>query len=153
MNIVFYDGSQVEQDKVDVLGETERKSQMKGFYDGEGTIYLNMAEYNGNQGDLMETFANELSHYADNKKGIEFDEKRQEISNLSSDEFRKVFERNTKNDDGSNQRMSAEETIAYRKTIRDSRYDDGTVGAGNAVNAQPQSVMYGNPLRKAFQQD
>jgi hypothetical protein len=90
VKVEFYNGDDLEGDSANavMLGKNLSKKDLGGFYDRDSeTIYLNVANHDGTNSNLLDLFSNELSHKIDHVNGKEFTENRQHVSNVSSAEF------------------------------------------------------------------
>jgi len=145
VKVEFFNGDQLTdaQASAEVLGGHADKRKMKGFYDPESkTIYLNVANHNGTSQDLLNTFANELSHRADDLRGYNFSQKRQNVSDRSSTELSRMYGAYNGND--------LVNTNEYLNGIKSqaaaSGYLVGNYLAGSVTDAQPLDVYYWAPL-------
>ncbi len=97
--IQYYNGDQLtEQQRLTVnqFDETIDKSAASGFFDpATATIFINAAKTNGSAENLINTIANETSHYIDYKNKTKFDGLtgvREEISDIASVEIKNAWE-------------------------------------------------------------
>jgi hypothetical protein len=92
--VEFYNGDQLTAEQkyaVNSFGETINKAEASGFFDpATATIYINAAKTNGSATNLINTIANETSHYIDYTNKIKFDGltgTREQISDIASQEI------------------------------------------------------------------